>query len=349
LIVRFPAKWSHLAPARPGQTVDDPVSFVDFAPTVLSLCGAPIPSYYQGRAFLGDCKAAPREHVFLYRARMDERYDTVRAVRDRRFRYVRNYSPHRPWGQHYAYPFAVLSSMRSWHAEFTAGRCNAVQAAYWLPKPGEEFYDIEDDPFEVRNRVTDEAFAEQVAVMRAKLRAEILTSRDAGFIPEGMIARLAGEKTIHEYAQSDAYPLERILDLADKASDRKAAHLPDFIAAMNDPHPVVRYWAATGCLILQDKAAPAQAQLETQLTDDWQDVRVVAAEALAYFGNREAAAGTIADALKSENYYESLAAQNALDYMVRSGHVPLAAAQSLVRDLKFPEPDNYLVEYLLNQ
>ena len=30
LIIRFPQKWRHLAPARPGEAVDRLVSFVDF-------------------------------------------------------------------------------------------------------------------------------------------------------------------------------------------------------------------------------------------------------------------------------------------------------------------------------
>jgi arylsulfatase A-like enzyme len=51
LIVRFPEKWAHLAPAKPGEWVDDLVSFVDLPATLLSLCGAPIPKHYEGRAF----------------------------------------------------------------------------------------------------------------------------------------------------------------------------------------------------------------------------------------------------------------------------------------------------------
>ncbi|MGN6544942.1 MAG: sulfatase family protein, partial [Aureliella sp.] len=140
LIVRFPDKWKHLAPAGRGQWVDDVVSFVDFPATLLSLCGVPLPKNYEGRAFLGADKAEPREHVFLLRGRMDERYDMVRSVRDREFRYVRNYSPHRPWGQHYSYAFQQMPSMRSWYRAFVEGRCNEVQAAYWKPKPSEEFY-----------------------------------------------------------------------------------------------------------------------------------------------------------------------------------------------------------------
>lgn len=349
LIIRFPSRWAHLAPAKPGEWVDDLVSFVDLPATIFSLCGLTIPAHYEGRPFLGEQKVAPREHVFLFRGRMDERYDTVRAVRDREFRYVRNYSPHRPWGQHYSYPFQVQLSMRSWFAEFTAGRCNAIQAAYWKSKPGEEFYRLADGPHEVNNRIADPQFAARLARARAALRTEILNTRDAGFIPEGMFAKLAGENTIYHYAQSPAYPLERILDLADKASDRSTAHLPTFIAALEDPHPVIRYWAATGCLILGESAAMAKARLRGRLGDEWADVRVVAAEAIAHLGETEAAVKTIAEVLQTGNLYEVLTAQNTLDYLLQAGHVTLAVAQALVRDLSLSEPGDRIPRYLLNQ
>lgn len=349
LILRFPPKWAHLAPAKPGEWVNDLVSFVDFPPTIFSLCGVPIPAHYEGRPFLGEKKVAPRDHVFLLRGRMDERYDTIRAVRDAEFRYVRNYAPHRPWGQHYSYPFQVQPSMRSWFAEFTAGRCNEAQAAYWKPKPGEEFYQLAGDPFEIRNRVAEPPHAARIAKLRAALRAEILKTRDTGFIPEGMFTKLAGDKTIYDYAQSQAYPLERILDLADKASDRNAANLPAFLTALDDPHPVVRYWAATGCLILGDKAGAAKTKLRARLDDEWLDVRVVAAEAVALLGEREAAAQAIARVLAKGNAHEVLAAQNALDFMWQAGTIPLAQAKELVRDTKFAEPGDRIPRYLLAQ
>lgn len=349
LIIRFPKKWQHLASAKPGEWVNDLVSFVDFPATVLSLCGVAIPANYEGRPFLGEKKSAPREHVFLFRGRMDERYDTVRAVRDGEFRYVRNYSPHRPWGQYYSYPFQVQPSMRSWFAEFKAGRCNEVQSAYWKPKPGEEFYELARDPYEVRNRIAEPQQAARIDKLRAALRADILKTRDTGFIPEGMFSKLAGGETIYDYAQSSAYPLARILDLADKASDRNPSHLFTFVAAFDDPHPVIRYWAATGCLILQNKIEPARAKLFALLNDEWPDVRVVAAEALAHLGEKDAAVRTIAAVLQTGNLHEALAAQNALDFLWQAGIVPLAQAQKLVHDLKFAEPGDRIPRYLLGQ
>ena len=57
LIVYFPEKYRHLAPAPPGSAVDRLVSFVDIGPTVLSLVGLKIPEHVQGVAFLGDRKS----------------------------------------------------------------------------------------------------------------------------------------------------------------------------------------------------------------------------------------------------------------------------------------------------
>lgn len=348
-IVRIPEKWAKYAPAKAGEWVDDPVCFVDFPATVFSLCGVPIPTNYQGVPFLGDQKEPARDHVFLYRGRMDERYDTVRSVRDREFQYIRNYSPHRPWGQHYDYPFRVQPSMRSWYAEFAAGRCNPVQAAYWGPKPAEEFFEIANDPFEIKNRIDDKTQQDRIAEMRSKLRAEMVAVRDTGFIPEGMFVKLASDQTIYDYVQSDAYPIERIIDLADRATSRDAAALPELMKALSDPHPVIRFWATQGCLILQEKAAPAKVLLQGLLKDEWNDVRVSAAEALGFLGEQEAAVEVVAEVIKNGEFYESLAAQNTLDFMWKDGHVTLSKAQDIVRGLKFKEPGDRIPKYLLSE
>jgi N-sulfoglucosamine sulfohydrolase len=347
LIIRIPPKFAGLAPAQAGEWISQPVSFVDFPPTLLSLAGVPIPPHFEGRAFLGKQAAEPREVAFLYRGRMDERYDLVRAVRDRQCRYVRNYQPHRPWGQHYSYPFQVLPSMRSWHDEFVAGRCSPVQARYWLAKPAEEFYEIASDPFEINNRIDDPRTAERVNWLRQALRQEILRSRDAGFIPEAMCERLAAGGTVYQYTHSAAYPLERILDLADLASSRDVRSVPRLAAALSDEHPVIRYWGAVGCLVLQDRAAAAKDALLAATADDWPDVAVTAAEALGYLGEANKSAEIIDNALKTGTHYDQLAALNSLDFLVQAGHVPLERAQAMVRDLQLSEPADRIPRYRL--
>ena len=62
MIVRFPKKYQHLAPGEPGAITDRLVSFVDFAPTVLSLAGVLIADHMQGEPFLGE-QARSEEHT----------------------------------------------------------------------------------------------------------------------------------------------------------------------------------------------------------------------------------------------------------------------------------------------
>ena len=99
LIVRVPPRYEHLAPPATGGQTDQLVSFVDFAPTVLNLAGVPVPPYMQGQPFLGQTPAAPREYVFATHSRVDEAYDMSRCVRDKRYKYIRNFMPHLPYVQ----------------------------------------------------------------------------------------------------------------------------------------------------------------------------------------------------------------------------------------------------------
>jgi N-sulfoglucosamine sulfohydrolase len=137
LIVRFPEKYSHFASGEPGSTNDRIVTFVDFAPTILSLANVKPPSHMQGSPFLGSHPTQSAEYAFAFRGRMDERFDMVRSVRDKRYRYIRNYMPHKIYGQYLEYLWQA-PSMGSWENEYRAGRLNKIQSAFWEPKPSEE-------------------------------------------------------------------------------------------------------------------------------------------------------------------------------------------------------------------
>lgn len=349
LIVRLPQPWAHWASAESGQWAERLVSFVDIPATLLSLAGVPIPEHFEGHAFLGPGQTDPPPYVFLYRGRMDERYDTARAIRNQRFRYIRNFSPHRPWGQHYSYPFEVLPSMRAWYAAFQAGFCSPVQARYWLPKPPEELYDVAADPFEINNLADDPQYASELDAMRHALRGELIATRDTGLIPEGMYQQLAGGGTMYDYAQSEAYCVQRIVDLADRATSRDPSVVGDLLIAMDDPHPVVRYWGAVGCLILQEQALPAAERLEQLLHDDFPDVRIAAAEALGWIGRADQGLAALAAILTSGNPAAVLAALNALDYMRQAGQLPAERVRELVRDLPLEEPAQRIPQYLLRK
>src|SRR5690606_30013991 len=103
-------------------------------PTLFSLIGIEKPDYLQGSAFLGKQLDPAPEYVHMTRGRMDERIDMVRAVRDKKYRYIRNYMPFHIPLQHLAYLFNAPSA-QSWEDEFKAGHLNEVQSAVFRTKP----------------------------------------------------------------------------------------------------------------------------------------------------------------------------------------------------------------------
>jgi arylsulfatase A-like enzyme len=309
LIMHFPKKWAHLAPAAAGSRLDSVVSFVDFAPTVLSLAGVDAPAYFQGRAFAGGKAQGPHQYAFSFRDRMDERYDFVRTVRDKQFRYIRNYRPDLPWGQHVQYLWQQ-KGMQVWEKLHQAGKLNQIQDRFWNEKPEEELYDESDDPDEVHNLAGSDAHQAILVRLRSALYQHMLEIRDNGFIPEG--SKLEG------YAASrdvNAYPLERIIAAANLATRRDAGNLPAFQKGMSDDNEVIRYWSVLGCLMLKEKAGGAKESLLKAAEDSSPQVRVVAAEGLCWIGQSERGLAKLATLLKDENATIRLQAANSLDHL----------------------------------
>ena len=311
MIVHFPEKWQHLAPADPGSWMDDIVGFVDLPPTILSLIGAPIPDEYHGRAFLGQSARASDVPVYLYRDRMVQHYDMQRGVFDGEYRYIKNYMPHRPNGQYIHFPFR-MQSMQAWYHEWANDRTTPEQSRFWLPQPPEELYHTASDSWEVRNLAHDPEFAGKLMELRKATRDYVLRYGDAGFMPDDMHDPLRGDLTLYEYIRSNDYLLEKLVDIAGMASSRNPEFLPQLKQAMQDPYGPVRFWGALGCLVLGYDAVGMRSSLESLLDDEYASVRVMTAEALGRLGDLDTAIETFSKVLDSELDVELLYAVNAL-------------------------------------
>jgi len=158
LIVYFPPKWQHLAPAAPGSRVRELVHFIDFAPTVLSLAGVDIPSHMGGRAFAGTARRPAPDQVFCSRDRTDEGYDMARCAVDERFLYIRNFRPDIAYGQHLGYAFQS-PAYQSWKSMAEQGRLTPATSRLWGEKPREELYDKLTDPDNMVNLADQPEFA----------------------------------------------------------------------------------------------------------------------------------------------------------------------------------------------
>ena len=166
------------------------VSFVDLAPTLLGLAGAPVPSHLHGQDFLQG--AVPRRrYVYAARDRLDELPDRSRAVRDSRFKYIRNALPDRPLlgPLYFRENLAVMAEMRRLHRE----RALAPALARYLEpsRPPEELYDLAEDPDEMRNRVDDPAYRSELRRLREALDRRLNAIGDLSAQPEvDMVTRL---------------------------------------------------------------------------------------------------------------------------------------------------------------
>jgi arylsulfatase A-like enzyme len=248
LIVWAPERYRELLGEayQPGECSQRMVSFVDLFPTVLSLLRLPIPSHLAGKAFLGSNTVAPRDYLFGFRDRMDERYDLSRAVRDKRYSYIRNYMPQRVQGQFLEYMFQTPTT-RVWKAAFDSGQCDQAQRQFWLPKASEELYDLENDPYQIHNLVGSAEHQDTLQRFRGTLRQHLLETRDLGFLPESEMLRRSADTSLFDYGRrTEAYPLERILSAAEMATRVDLGTKQELRELLGDVEPAVRYWAAIG-------------------------------------------------------------------------------------------------------
>ncbi len=312
-IVRIPEKYQHLYPAeKPGSQVNRLVSFVDLVPTLLSLVGQEIPDYLQGKAFLGEQKTEDPEYAFMLRGRMDERYDMSRSARDNKYRYIRNYMPYRVYGQFLEYLWRA-PSIQSWEAAYKAGECNETQSRFWNTKPAEELYDTENDPWEVNNLADDPEYKEVLERMRAATKEWMLEIKDTGFIPEAELIDRTEGTTAYDYMRDSGIDLNALIDGANLASNPRKGDISFLVEMLNEEEAAIRYWGATGLLILGEEAEEAVEALRNALSDSSPNVKVVAAEAMYHLGYTEEALQALYEVLETPNSFARTHALNAID------------------------------------
>ena len=193
MIIRYPNSW------RAGSKDDQLISFVDFAPTLLSVIGEKPLDYMQGQAFLGDFQAQEkREYIHGAADRFDEVTDAIRAVRNKQFKYIRNYRPN----QGYYLPLTYreqIPTMQELLRMNESGELNASQAQWFRKsKPKEELYDCEADPYELNNLAEDPNYQEKLKELSNEMDRWLTDIGDRPNLPEQeLIKRLwsdAGSK-----------------------------------------------------------------------------------------------------------------------------------------------------------
>jgi len=308
LIVRVPTQWARFAPGEPGSVSDRLVSFLDFAPTMLSLAGVTIPAWMQSAPFLGAQTGAARKYVFAARDFHDGAdFDTSRMVRDGRFHYLRNFMPHIGWDAiQYSWQQAPFM-LDEWRQQAAAGKLKADsrQACFWRhTKPAEELYDMQADPYQMRNVAADARYAKTLKQMRTACEQWMVENRDLGLLSQYEIYTRSEKDSPLEMGQDPKRnPIKRLLDAVNIANRCDPAAIPQLLALLKDDDGSVRRWGTIGLLALREKAATPMATeaLQTALRDAAPDVRMTAAEALCGLGGAKVAVPVLIELLSHES------------------------------------------------
>jgi arylsulfatase A-like enzyme len=323
IVVSVPEKWRHLAPSgyKIGSKSDRLVGFIDLAPTMLSLAGIKAATYHQGQAFMGKYEQPERPYNYGFRGRMDERYDMMRTVRDKRYVYIRNYMPHKIYGQHVSYMFETPTT-QVWKKLYDEGKLKPPKTYFWETKPAEELYDLQNDRDEVNNLAKSPQHQETLKRLRKAQQDLALKIRDVGFLSEDDIHRRSKGSTPYELGHDPKrFPFERIMDTAELASSLKPGVTDELVKRFEETDSAVRYWAAMGILMRGAAGVrEAKAPLQKALKDSSPSVRVAAAEALGRYGDNQdvsAALETLRELAPPDKNgaYISMMALNALDAM----------------------------------
>ncbi len=329
MVVHFPEKYKHLAPPeyKVGGVSKRLVSFVDLAPTLLSIVGVKPPEWMQGRAFAGKYIAKAPQFLYGFRGRMDERYDMIRSVTDGRYVYLRQYMPHKIYGQHVAYMFETPTT-QVWKRLYDEGKLNAGQKRFWEKKPPEELYDLQTDPDEVNNLAGSSEHRVVLQKLRKVQQQWVRDIRDVGFLPEDEIHSRSVGTTPYEMGHDPKkYPMERIMATAELASMLKPDATPKLITAMEDSDSAVRYWGAMGILMREKTGVQAAREtlIKAMKEDSSGSVRAIAAQALSQYGT-DADAAQALDTLvelasvEKNSVFVAMLAAIALDEMGQRAH-----------------------------
>ncbi|UCF35879.1 MAG: sulfatase-like hydrolase/transferase [Acidobacteriota bacterium] len=315
LVVRIPERFRLEGEGEPGAISDELVSLIDLGPTMLNLAGQAIPSVMQGQPFLGKNRLASRDYIYAARDRMDERYDIIRAVRDRRFKYIRNYEPFKPYYQYMntAEKGRTMQEIRRVEREGTASPGVAQFLA--ARKPVEELYDTVSDPHEMQNLAASADFSEVLERMREAHEDWVMQTGDLGLISEAELMELQtrfGSGWGILRAEENEGLIERVREAAALSLDGEIA-LPQLSERLGAREAAVRFWAATGIGNLGREGQQEKAAIELRLEDPSESVRIAAARALIRMGDAQKALPVLVAVLDEGSQWARVQAAVVLD------------------------------------
>ena len=133
------------------------------------------------------------QYLFTAIDRFDEHPDKIRAVKNKSFKYIRNYNINKP----HAIPVGYRTQMNLMKHLNKLNESNRLlpEQKLWfkVPKNLEEFYDLKNDPFELNNLINQTDYLNQIVDMRGQLDDWMEKINDLCYLTEQELVKVVAK------------------------------------------------------------------------------------------------------------------------------------------------------------
>lgn len=316
-VIWFPPMYKHLSPwGESGAITDELIDFEDLAPTLISLAGGKIPDYMKGRKLIGPEHSPKTDHLVLSSDRSDNGIDMVRSVTDGRYMYSRNFMPFMPEVRYIRY-MEISEMKQQMRKDLAEQKLNKLQSSLFADRPAEFLFDIQNDPWEIKNLINDPKMKSVAEKMRKQLSTSLLKSRDVMFLPEYEIGLISEKGNAYDYRLSDEnYPVKEIFAAASLSGKRGADIASQQVKLLKNTNKIVRYWAALG-LRSQSVAVlkPFEKEILAAMNDAYQPAAITCSAIAFDIFKNETAIVNLKKSVDSDNAELALMSINYLLYV----------------------------------
>ncbi len=284
MIVYVPEKYRKELGIKAGTTSNRLVSFVDLAPTVLSLAEAKIPSHYQGHAFLGKQKTPDNKMQYAICCNQATHFQPIRAASDGRYKYIRRYIPYKQHALRNYFQWAMPGNM-GWDNAYQKNQCmNNACSLPFTDQYTEELFDQSTDSVDVHNLAGNPKYQKILLAMRDSVKQFNRRTKDLGFFM--LETRIS--KDVYTLVRTTGFPLNELYDLIDMTLDPKA-DTKKIVSYLNHAEPEFRYWAIVNLAQLgkTKRLKECPSQLKKLLEDPNPYIAAEAAYALCVLGESD--------------------------------------------------------------
>ena len=195
---------------------------------------------------------------------------------------MRNFEPFYPDGMHNDYRYK-MEAFTQWRELHKKGELNSVQEAFYQPKSAEALYNIESDPHETHNLVSQPEHQAKLTELRDRLTKRLIKMHDLSFYPEAYLVEDAMTDPV-SFGQRNADLITECIETVNLSLlDWKNAK-PKVLAAIDDQEPLLRYWGLVAATCFDTEAKEIAGEVEKRFLDPEPLVVMRAVEYFAWLG-----------------------------------------------------------------